>query len=116
MKHDAHKRFGCVLLLFLLLFLLASCGLKSGLVGRWKEVGKAATIEFSKDGSFKAVDNEGMAVSGTYALSKDGQLRCAIKQTEGPAEIVNVNVLLKGDDLTLTSSDKNEVEHYRRVK
>jgi len=32
------------------------------IVGQWKEIGKTATLEFWKDGTFKAVDNQGMTV------------------------------------------------------
>jgi len=32
------------------------------IVGQWKEIGKTATLEFWKDGTFKVVDNQGMTV------------------------------------------------------
>jgi hypothetical protein len=57
-----------------------------------------------------------MAVSGTYAFSKAGELRCEIKQQEGAGEIVNLKVSIRGEDLTLTPSDSSEAEHYRREK
>ena len=38
--------------------------------GKWKEIGKTATLEFWKDGTFKAVDNQKMAVKGKYTLNK----------------------------------------------
>ena len=116
MKNGEYRGFGCLLLLVPLLFFLTVCAPKSDLVGKWKEVGKAATMEFSQDGTFKAVDNQGMAVSGTYTFSKDGQLRCEIKQKEGAEEIVNLRISMRGDDLTLTSSDSSEAEYYRRTK
>jgi hypothetical protein len=52
---------------------------KPDILGKWKEVKKVATLEFSTDGTFKAVGNQGMAVPGKYALSKDGHLRCKIQ-------------------------------------
>jgi hypothetical protein len=110
------KRFVRILLLFSVLFFLPFCASKPDLIGRWKEVGKAATIEFSKDGAFKAVDNQGMVVSGKYTLLKDGRLRCEIQQKEGSAEVVNVTISIKGDELTLTSRDDTEVERYRRER
>ncbi len=116
MRYVEPKRFGCILLLVPLLFFLTFCASRSGLVGKWKEVGKSATMEFSKDGTFKAVDNQGMAVSGTYTLSRDGQLRCEIRQKEGAGEIVNLKVSIRGDGLALTSSDSSNAEHYRREK
>ncbi len=116
MKGPKYKRFARPLLLISVLFFLAFCASKPDLIGRWKEVGKVATIEFSKDGAFKAVDNQGMAVSGKYILLKDGHLRCEIQQKEGSAEVVNVTISIKGDELTLTSRDDTEVEHYRRER
>jgi len=38
-----------------------------------------ATIEFSEDGTFEAMDNQSMAVSGKYILLQNGRLRCEIQ-------------------------------------
>jgi len=116
MKRGEFKGSACILLLVPVLFFLPFCASKPDLIGKWKEVGKAATIEFSKEGAFKAVDNQGMAVSGKYTLSKDGHLRCEIQQKGGSGEVVNMMISIRGDDLTLTSSDSSEVESYRREK
>ena len=116
MKTGEFKRAAHVLLLVIALFFLSSCASKPDLVGKWKEVGKTATIEFSKDGTFKAVDNQGMAVSGRYTLLKDGHLRCEIQQKEGAGEVVNLIISIKGDELTLTSSRDKDVEIYRRER
>ncbi len=105
-----------LLFLVVVLFFFSFCASKPELIGKWKEVGKTATIEFSKDGTFKAVDNEGMAVSGKYALFKDGHLRCEIQQKEGAGEVVNLKISIKGDELTLTSSSDREIEVYKRER
>ena len=105
-----------VFLLIPVLFSLPFCASKPDLVGKWREVGKVATIEFSKDGTFKAVDNQGMAVSGKYTLFKDGHLQCEIQQKGGSVEVVNVTISIIGDKLTLTSSGGREVENYRRER
>lgn len=105
-----------VLWLVVVLFFLSSCASKPDLVGKWREVGKTAAIEFSRDGTFKAVDNQGMAVSGRYTLLKDGHLRCEIQQKEGAGEVINLIISIKGDELTLTSSRDREVEIYRRER
>ena len=105
-----------VLWLVPVLFFLAFCGSKPDLIGKWKEVGKVATLEFSTDGTFKAVDNQGMAVSGKYTVSKDGQLRCEIQHEGGSEEVVDVMISIKGDELTLTSSGSSGAESYRREK
>lgn len=87
------------------------------LVGKWREVGRAATIEFLKDGGFKAVDNEGLAVSGRYTLIKDGSIKFEIQREGTTDEVVTLNFSLTGHDLKLTPADAGGgVEHYRREK
>ena len=75
-----------------------------------------ATLEFSTDGTFKAVDNQGMAVSGKYTFSKDGRLRCEIRHEGGSEEVVDLMISIKGDELTLTSTGSSGAERYRREK
>ena len=104
------------LLLFVMLIFLVCCVSKPGIVGKWREVGKTATIEFNADGTFRAIDNQGMAVSGKYTLLKDKALRCEIYSEAGSEEIVNLAVSIRQDELTLTSSDDSRVERYRREK
>jgi hypothetical protein len=115
-KSSEFKGFVSVLWLLPMIFLLLSCASKPEIIGKWKEVGKVATLEFSTDGNFKAVDNQGMAVSGQYTLFKDGSLRCEVQQDGSSKEVVNLMISIKGDELTLTSSDTSEVESYRREK
>jgi hypothetical protein len=116
MKCRENKVFLRVLWFVPVLFFLAFCTSAPGITGKWKEIGKVATLEFSKDGTFKAVDNQGMAVSGKYALSKDGQLRCEILQDGRTIEVVNLQVSIKGDELTLTSPGHAGAEQYRRER
>ncbi len=84
--------------------------------GKWKEIGKTATLEFRKDGTFKAVDNQKMAVKGKYTLSEHGNVRFEIFRQGSPSEIVNGTYSLQGDVLTFTSSDGKEIERYKREK
>ena len=77
MKSGEFKGAVHVLSLVIVLFFLSFCASRPDLIGKWREVGKTATVEFSKDGTFKAVDNQGMAVSGRYSLLKDGHRRNA---------------------------------------
>jgi hypothetical protein len=42
-------------------FFVIACSNTPNLVGKWKEIGKAATLELREDGTFKAVDNHKMA-------------------------------------------------------
>ena len=60
----------CSAIAILAFFFILACANTPNLVGKWKEVGKVATLELWKDGSFKAVDNQKMAVKGKYSLSK----------------------------------------------
>ena len=115
MKGGEFKRAVHILLLVMVLFFLSYCASKPDLIGKWREFGKTATIEFSDDGTFKAVDNQGMAVSGKYVLLKD-KLRCEIDQKEGAAEIVDLTISIKGNELTLSPSDSWKVEVYRRER
>jgi hypothetical protein len=104
------------LLSIFMLFFFASCASKPDITGKWKEIGKVATLEFSADGTFKAVDNQGMAVSGTYTLFKDGNLTCEIQHDGAAEEVVNLLIAIKGDELTVTSSGSSEAERYKREK
>ncbi len=116
MKTGKLRATTCVILLVVVLFFLSFCASKPDLIGKWREVGKTAMIEFSKDGTFKAVDNQGMAVSGRYTLLKNGHLRCEIQQKEGAGEVVNLTISIKGDELMLTSAKGREVEIYKRER
>jgi len=116
MKKDKLKSIFLFLLTIGLFFLIISCVNTPRVVGKWQEIGKTATIEFWKDGSFKAVDNQGMAVSGKYSLHKDGTVRFEIANQGSSSDIVTGKLSVREDELTITSARGNEVERYRRVK
>ena len=63
-----------------------------------------------------AIDNQGMAVKGTYTLIEPGNIRFEIFRHDSPPEIVNQTFSLQGNVLTVTTSDGNEVERYKREK
>ncbi len=94
-------------------FLIISCASAPDVVGKWREVGKAATVEFLKDGTFKAVDNQGMAVSGKYILSENGNARFEIERKGFSPEIVSGKISVRGEELTLISGDGKEVDRYK---
>ena len=106
----------CSALVILALSLILACANTPSIVGKWKEIGKTATLEFWKDGTFKAVDNQGMAVKGKYTLVEPGSVRFEIFRQGSPPEIVNGTVSLQGDVLTFTSADGKEIETYKREK
>ena len=95
---------------------IIACANTPHLVGKWKEIGKTATLELSKDGTFKAVDNQKMAVSGKYSLSEHGNISFEIYRQGSPSEIVNGKYSVQGDILTFTSADGKEIQRYRRQK
>jgi hypothetical protein len=102
------------LLSAILIVLLVSCTQKQDLVGKWQEAGKKSTIEFHKDGTFNAVDDMGMAVSGKYFLQENGAVRFEITHEGNAPEIVEGKLILQGDELTLISPDNKETEKYKR--
>jgi hypothetical protein len=83
-------------------------------VGRWQEIGKTATLELVKDGTFTAVDNQGMAVSGNYTLYKDGNIKFEVTRPGSSPDIVNALVTVQGDELIFVFSHSKEVGRYKR--
>ena len=94
--------------------LLVSCAHTNNLTGKWREAGKKSTLEFHSDGTFNAVDDMGMAVSGKYFLQENGAVRFEITREGNAPEIVEGKLILQGDELTLISPDNKETEKYRR--
>lgn len=102
---------GLVAILFIL-----SCQHSPNIIGKWQEIGKNAYLEFSDEKSFKAVDSMGMAVTGTYALGNNGDVRFEIKHNESYSEIIDAKVKVAGDELTINFGKNKEVEKYKRVQ
>ena len=67
-------------------------------------------------GTFKAVDNQGMAVDGKYTLIEPSNVRFEIFRQGSPPKIVNGTFSLQGDILTVTSANGKEIERYKREK
>jgi len=99
-----------------LALLLLSCATAPDLVGSWREIGKTASLEFFPDGSFKAVDNQGLAVSGKYARLEYGRVRFEVLHPGSSTEIVEVKISVQGDELTIFTERSGEVEKYKRLK
>jgi hypothetical protein len=115
MKKDEFKRCSALVILALS-FILACAANTPYIVGKWKEIGKTATLEFWKDGTFKAVDNQKMAVKGKYTLIEPENVRFEIFRQGSPPEIVKGSFSLQEDVLTFTSADGKEIERYKREK
>ena len=114
MKKDKSKLYSAIPILAF--FFITACANTPNLVGNWKEIGKTATIELWKDGTFKAVDNQKMAVNGKYSLTENGNIRIEIFRQGSPSEIVNGKYSVQGDTLIFTSADGKEIQRYRRQK
>ena len=106
----------CFAFAILAFFLIIACVNTPNLVGKWKEIGKAATLELWEDGTFKAIDNQKMAVRGKYSLNEHGNIRFEIFRQDSPSEIVTGIYSVQGDILTFTSADGKEIQRYRRQK
>lgn len=91
-----------------------SCSTRPDLVGRWREIGSPATLEIRSDGTLRAVDDMGMAVSGTYTLDEGGRIRVEIPVDGAPPEVVEGRITVRGDVLTIEPTGGGEVERYRR--
>jgi uncharacterized ion transporter superfamily protein YfcC len=115
MKQDEFKLCSAFVIIALI-FILACAANTPSIVGKWKEIGKTATLEFWKDGTFKAVDNQKMAVKGKYTLTEPSNVRFEIFRQGSPSEIVKGTYSLQGDVLTFSSADGKEVERYQREK
>lgn len=114
MKNDKFSL--CSAFAILALFLIIACVNTPNLIGKWKEIGKAATLEFWEDGTFKAIDDQKMAVSGKHSLNGHGNIRFEIFRQGSPSEIVTGKYSVQGDILTFTSADGKENQRYRRQK
>jgi hypothetical protein len=103
-------------LIALVLLTLASCAPMPSIIGKWQEIGTTATMEFHTDGTFAAVDDMAMAVSGTYARQRDGRTRFEIVIPGSPPDIVWGKIAVRGEELIVTSDDGKEVDRYRRTR
>lgn len=112
--HVITVRVACLLIMALLV--LGSCARMPAIIGTWQEIGTTATLEFHKDGTFSAVDDMEMAVSGTYSHHQDGRTRFEIISPGSSPEIVWGNINVQGDELIFSSDDNEEVECYRRTR
>ena len=101
--------------LLLGLTLVVGCTTASDAVGKWREVGRTATLVMQADGRFEAVDNQGVTLSGTYTLAPDGRARFTIMEEGRVVEVVPLQLSLQGDELTILSEGGAEPEHYRRT-
>jgi len=101
---------------FLLMFVfLVSCSHTPNIAGKWQEPGTISSIEFGQDGTFTAIDNIGMTVSGSYTILAKGKIRLLIRYQNFNDEIIIGNFAVQDDELTLTLDDDKEVLTYKKI-
>jgi hypothetical protein len=101
-------------LVLLLFVFLVSCSYTPNIAGKWQEPGTTSSIEFGQDGTFTAIDNMGMTVSGDYTILDKGKIRLVIKHQDYPDEIIMRNFAVREDELILTLDKDKEVLTYKK--
>lgn len=102
-------------LLVMMFVCFAACAGIPEVTGRWRQPGRNASVQFYRDGTFTAVDNQGMTVNGKYFFMKRGRVRFEVKHPEGPPEIITGTCVIKGNRLILTAADGEEVDVYEKT-
>ncbi|WP_372679010.1 hypothetical protein [Desulfosarcina sp.] len=110
-------------LIALIVMVLAAYGCASGptllsrptLIGDWKAVDGTATVRFSADGVFHAVDNQGMPVSGNYRLVGSDGIQFEIRHGGEETETIDARIIQAGERLTLIFPGENAMETYKRI-
>jgi hypothetical protein len=85
------------------------------LLGDWKAVDGPASVRFAADGTFNAVDNQGMPVSGRYRLMGADGIQFEIRHAGEETETIQARVIQAGERLTLTFPGENVTETYQRL-
>ena len=115
MIENEYKTVFLSLLALLLVAFLISCEQTPSIKGKWQEVGKTSSIEFVKNGTFTAIDDMGMSVSGNYTLLPDKKIQLEIKHPDSSVEILLGSINVKGDKLAIISDDDKEVIVYKKI-
>jgi len=114
MKKELAIPYFYFLLIAIAFCLITSCANTRGVIGKWREIGKISTIELRKDNTFRAVDNQGMSVSGKYNLYKDGKVDFEILRPGDSPDIVYGIITMRDDGLIMTFGEGKDVERYRK--
>ena len=115
MQKSAHKAVVYFLLALPSIVFLASCAHTPDITGKWNEPGKKSSIEFGQDGTFTAVDDMGMAVSGNYALGAKGKIRFEITHQDSSVETITGTIAVRDDVLIFTLDNDKEVITYQKA-
>ena len=116
MRKDAYNAVICSLLTVLPFVFLVSCSHTPNIAGKWHEPGEKSSLEFRKDGTFTAVDDMGMTVSGNYTLQAKGKIHFEIKHSDSSVEIITGTLTVQDDELIFTSDKDKEVLRYKKSR
>ena len=115
MQKGAYKAVVYFLLALLPIVFLVSCAHTPNITGKWQEPGETSSIEFGHDGTFTAVDDMGMTVSGNYTLGAKGKIRFEITHPDSTVEIITGTVAARDDVLIFTLDKDKEVVTYKKA-
>jgi len=115
MQKSAYKPVAYFLLALLPIVFFVCCAYSPNITGKWQEPGKTSLIEFRQDGTFTAVDDMGMTVSGNYTLQTEGKIRFEIKYPDSSAEIIAATVEGRDEELIFILDGDKEVVTYKKV-
>jgi hypothetical protein len=112
-----HRTWRCrqVILPIVVTLAIYACASGPAIVGNWKALEGAATVNFASDGTFTAVDNEGMPVSGKYRLVGPDGIRFEIRHGEADIERVDARISRTGGRMTLIFPGENAMDAYERI-
>jgi hypothetical protein len=92
-----------------------SCASGPAIVGNWRALEGAATVNFTSDGVFQAVDTEGMAVSGKYRMVAADKIQFEFRHDGEGVEVVDAKVIREGERLILIFPGEDAMETYERI-
>ena len=91
------------------------CALRPTVTGKWQVMKGPASVRFEADGVFHAVDNEGMAVSGSYRLTGNDGIQFEVDHGEAQPEIIQARLVLEEERMVLIFPGDDGVQTYRRL-
>ena len=116
MRISTPKFAGRDLLVALSMVFLLSCAQSPDIFGKWKESGKSSSLEFRQDGTFRAVDDMGMAVVGNYTLESNGRIRFEIRHPDASAETIAGTLVVRENEMILMLDGDKEAMRHKRIQ
>lgn len=98
-----------------LLVIFSGCAAKPAILGHWQSLDGPGGVTFKADGTFEAVDNQGMPVDGKYRIKGSDGIQFEIVHENSETESIDARLTQESDRLTLIFPDQEAVENYRRI-